>query len=214
MRRSIASAASAILLGMILLVPRAQADTSFEFLFSSSSVRDDDEYFLHLAVGSYDYPRTVIEPCLPRLRAVEADLPVVLFLASHSGRSVDFIVDLRDDGLAWGVIFSRCGVSYDVLFADIRRDPGPPYGKAWGHWRNNPRELRLSDTEIVGLVQVQTARRVTNTSAFEIARARGDGRPVAAFVADKKGRPHEKAAGKGSKGGGKQGKPGKGNRSS
>ncbi len=213
MKHPIAAFAAATLVGVAALSPPARADSSFEFLFSSSSVSNDNQYFLHLAVGNYGYPRTVIEPVLPRLHYVEADLPVVLFLARTSGRPIAFIVSLREGGASWSVIFTRCGVAYDVLFADISRDPGPPYGKAWGHWKKNPKRLRLSDKEIVGLVQIQTAHRVTRASVFDIARASGQGKSVAVFVSDKKGRPHAHGA-KGSKGGGKQGKPGKGNKRS
>jgi hypothetical protein len=211
MKRSIATFIATTLIGVLALAPAAKANGSFEFLFSASRVSNDDQYFLHLAVGNYGYPRTVIEPILPRLRYVESDLPVVLFLARSSGRSVDFIVSLRERGASWNVIFDRCGVAYDVLFVDIERDPGPPYGKAWGQWRKNPKRCRLSDQEIAGLVQVQTAHRVTRASAFEIARVGGRGETISVYGAEKKGRPHAKRE-RGRKGDGKRGKPRKGKR--
>ena len=181
-----------LLLGCLFLITHpAKADTSFEFLFSSSSVTNDNQFLLHLAVGNYGYPRHVIEPVLPRLRSVEEDLPVVLFLAAASGRSVEFIVALRSESLAWSAIFTRVGVPYELLFVGIDRDPGPPYGKAWGHWKKNPKKVAFSDEEIVGLVAVQTGHRLTGLSPFEIAQARGRDKSVALIVADKKGRPHQ-----------------------
>jgi hypothetical protein len=204
-----------LLIGVSLLSKPAMAGTSFEFLFSASNVSDDNQLFLNLSVGNYGYPRTVVEPCLPRLRYVETDLPVVLFLARSSGRPVDFIVDLRSQGLSWGVIFSKCNVHYDVLFAGISRDPGPPYGKAWGHWKKNKRAARLSDDDIVGLVHCQVAHRVSGVSVYDVAHARGQGKSVAVMVADKKGRPEHisKAKGAGKKddnqGGNAQAKSGK-----
>jgi hypothetical protein len=180
-----------LFLGSLFLVaPPAEADTSVEFLFSSSSVTNDNQFFLHLAVGNYGYPRTVIEPVLPRLHHVEEDLPVVLFLAKASKRPVDFIVGLRSESLSWSVIFTRVGVPYDVLFVGIDRDPGPPYGNAWGYWKKNPKKLKLSDDDIVGLVNVQIGHRVTGLAALDIAQAQGRGASVAVVVADKKGRPH------------------------
>lgn len=199
---------------LMLVAPPARASASFEFLFSSGSVADDDQFLLHLAVGNSGYPRHVIEPVLPRMRHVEEDLPVALFLAVESGRSLAFIVDLRSQGLSWSVIFSRVGVPCDPLFVGIDRDPGPPYGKAWGHWKKNPRAVTLSDREIVGLVSVQTGRRVAGLSAYDLARGQGSGKSVAVIVADKKGRPQNgeaKAAGPGKAGKGAQGgKGGKG----
>ncbi len=201
-------AGALLVAGVALSSAPARAGTSFEFLFSSNSVTDDSQLFLHLAVGDYGYPRSAIEPCLPRLRYVEEDLPVVLFLAHQSGRPVDFIVGLRSQGLSWAVIFSRVAVPYDVLFVGIDRDPGPPYGKAWGYWRKNPKKMRLSDDDVRGLVQVQVGHRVSGVSSFELARSRGKGKSVAVVVADKKGRPHKGEAGSVAKGAGKSGKKG------
>jgi hypothetical protein len=142
------------------------------------------------------------------------DYPL-LFLARESGRSVSFIVDLRSQGLGWSVIFSRVGVPYDVLFVGIERDPGPPYGKAWGYWRKHPKRLRLSDDEICGLVKVQTAHHVSGLSAYEVARARGQGRSCASLVAERNHRPHHGGSpgnAQGYEGGAGHGKGGKGNR--
>jgi hypothetical protein len=183
---------------------------SFDFLFSMSRVGDDNQYFLNLTVGSFGYDRVVLEPVLPRLRSVELDLPVVLFLARESGRPIDFIVGLRARGLTWAVIFGQIGVPFDVLFVGIDRDPGPPYGKAWGYWRKSPRGAALTDVDIAGLVSVQIGARLGGLSPFEVARARGKGKRVAALVAEKKGRPYH--AGKPEKAGerGKGRKPDQG----
>src|SRR6266699_3525886 len=144
----------------------ARAGASFDFLFSRDQVGDDHQYFLNLAFGNYGYGRAVLEPVLPRLRYVEVDLPVVLFLANESGRGVDSIVALRARGMPWSAVFVELGVPLDVLFAGIDQDPGPPYGRAWGHWRNNPRGVRPGEL------------------------ARGRGGDVAAYVAERKGRPY------------------------
>ncbi|MGH2571105.1 MAG: hypothetical protein ACRDGR_07760 [bacterium] len=197
------------LLGSLcVFAPVARADTSFEFLFSSGNVTNDSQFLLHLAVGDYGYPRHVIEPMLPRLHCVEDDLPVILFLAAASGRPVEFIVGLRSEPLSWYAVFARVGVPYDVLFVGIDRDPGPPYGRAWGHWKKNPKACTLSDEDVQRFVNVQIGHRVTGLSAFDIARAEGQGKTVAVVVADKKGRPHQ--AQQGSPKGGKSHHGGKG----
>src|SRR5712691_12689754 len=90
--------------------PPASAATSFDFLFSMDHVTDDNQFFLNVAVTDYGYSRPVLEPILPRLRYVEVDLPVVLFLAHESGRSVDSIVALRVRGMPWSAVFVELGV--------------------------------------------------------------------------------------------------------
>ena len=203
-------AARLVLLSLVLALGAAPtpavAGTSFDFLFSVGQVSDDNQYFLNLAVGDSGYDRRVLEPIVPRLRAVEVELPVVLFLARQSGRPIEHIVDLRARGLAWSVVFSQLNVPFDVLFAGIDRDPGPPYGNAWGYWRKNPRAVRLSDADITGLVSVQIGARVGGLSPYEVARERGKGKKVAVLVAEKKGRPFK--AGKPDHAGGKGHKPG------
>jgi hypothetical protein len=168
----------------------ARSGASFDFLFNMDRVSNDNQYFLNVAVSNYGYDRVVLEPVLPRLRYVEADLPVVLFLADECGRPPEYIVDLRARGLSWAVIFNRVEVPYDRLFVGIRNDPGPPYGNAWGHWRRDRRGVRLSDSDISGLVQVQIGARAARMRPYEMARARGQGRPVAYVVAEERGRPY------------------------
>lgn len=198
-------AAIVLALALCAVPVPARAGASFDFLFSMDRVSDDKQFFLNVAVSNYGYDRVVLEPVLPRLRYVEADLPVVLFLAHECGRPPGYIVDLRARGLSWSVIFTRVGVPSDVLFAGIDRDPGPPYGNAWGHWRKGPRTVRLSDGDIGGLVQVQIGARAARMAPFELARARGQGRPIAVVVAEKRGRPYHAAKRP------KEAHPGKGN---
>ena len=84
------------------------------------------------------------------------------------------------------------GFSYSDIakIVGIRNDPGPPYGNAWGHWRRDRRGVRLSDSDISGLVQVQIGARAARMRPYEMARARGQGRPVAFVVAEERGRPY------------------------
>lgn len=199
------------------LASATPASAGFDFLFSASHVSNDNELFLNLTVSNYGYPRTVVEPLLPRIAYVEADLPVILFLAQRSGRPPVFFVDLRAGGASWSVIFGKVGIPMDVLFVGIDRDPGPPYGKAWGHWKKDGRRVVLSDADVQGLARVQVGGRVSGLATYELARG-GSSSAVATRVADKKGRPHESgkvAKGskveKGGKGSGKD-KGGKGHK--
>src|SRR5438093_13730738 len=91
----------------------ARAGASFDFLFSMDRVSNDNQYFLNVAVSNYGYDRVALEPVLPRLTYVEADLPVVMFLAHECGRPPATIVDLRARGMSWSMVFSRVGVPYD-----------------------------------------------------------------------------------------------------
>lgn len=176
--------------------------SSFDYLFNMERVSNDNQMFLNLTVGRFGTERVDLEPLLPRLRNLDDDLPVVLFLAQKSYTPLPEIVALRSRGFSWAVIFDKVEVPVSALFRGIRENPGPPYGKAWGHWSKNPKSLRLSDAEVAGLVHIQIGARFARMSPLELARARGQGRKVATLVAANKGRPWqagkpEHAAGKG-----------------
>lgn len=86
------------------------------------------------------------------------DLAVALFLRKHSGHSLDSIFSLRGDGLSWWKISVKFGVPADVFFVPVKSKPGPPYGKAYGHWKKHKRNrqaLLLSDAEVGHLVAVR-----------------------------------------------------------
>ncbi|HZM68999.1 MAG TPA: hypothetical protein VFB95_01365 [Candidatus Cryosericum sp.] len=195
-------------LGFVLVLSLAAASpagaaTSFDFLFSMDRVHNDNQYFLNLAVSNFGYQRPALEPLLPRVPYVEADLPVLFFLQHASGWPLPNLVDLRAQRASWSVIFTRVGVPLDVLFVGIPDDPGPPYGNAWGYWKKNPRGARLRDRDVCDLVQVQLASRWIGAPAYEVVRGYPRGVTAPVFVADKKGRPYHAQQGK--HGEGKQG---------
>ncbi len=109
----------------------------------------------------------------------ERDLVVALHLARHSEVDLDVIIEWRRKGVPWQEITHRCELGLDVYYVELQRDPGPPYGRAWGHWKKHPtRKIVLSDDEI---------------RAFTVLRAMSEytGKPASHIVAERKrGRSH------------------------
>lgn len=87
------------------------------------------------------------------------DLAVALFISRHSGEDPDAVFAMHKSGLAWWEVSVRLGVKPEVWFVPVKRDPGPPYGKAYGHWhkhgRRQPGEMRLTDEDLRNLVAVR-----------------------------------------------------------
>jgi hypothetical protein len=183
----------------------ACASSRFDFLFDPARVIDDHQYFLNRDVLDFGVPRPVIEPVLPHMRYLESDLPVALFLSRASGQPLNVIVNLRIGGLPWCDVFQRVHVQPDVVFVGIDRDPGPPYGKAYGYWKKRGHAVRLSDGDIQGLVGVQVGHRLAGESPYDLACARGRGRTVVAAVAEKGGRHGKGPHGNGNGNGNSQG---------
>ena len=79
----------------------------------------------------------------------EPDMVVALHLARVSGVQLEVILDWRKSGLTWYDVTHRCRQDSYIYHVDLPSDPGPPYGRAWGYWRQHPRrDVRLSDDEI------------------------------------------------------------------
>ena len=166
----------------------AKAFTQYDYLFDPVAVRNDNQMFLNLTVTDSGVARLTLEPLLPRIRSVDSDLPVILFLARQSGRPVGAIVDLRARGYSWARIFSDLGLRYDPLFVDYTDDVGPRYRTVWTTWRTRPTTLRLSDYQVRDLVLVQYGHRLASAPVVEVVRART---PVV-FVAEKRGRTYSR----------------------
>lgn len=138
-------------LGATLVSTRAQAQTAFSV---AASVGD-----FHVAVSNY-YHVPQREVILVRERRIRDDeLPVVFFIAQRARVAPATIVDLRLRGLSWWDISVRYGIGPEVYYVPVAVAPGPPYGKAWGHYKKKPKKqwntIVLSDDDVVNLVHVR-----------------------------------------------------------
>jgi hypothetical protein len=113
----------------------------------------------YLAVGEqYKVPER--EVIIVRERNIPNDeLPVVFFIASRASVAPDAVVKLRLTGKSWMEITLHFGLSPAIYYVAFDKDPGPPYGKAWGHYKNKKKEewktIRLADDDIVNFVNVK-----------------------------------------------------------
>jgi hypothetical protein len=185
-RRTVLVAAVAIVMAAGAVPARAYAFA--DCLWDLNTCRNDRDLFLSLAFRESGLSRPALEPVLPRVRYVSADLPVILFLTRTSGRPVDVIVDLRSRGLTWTQVFRQLGIGYEPLFVDFSSDLGSPYRTSWIEWRRSPTAVRLTDVQVRDLVQLQLAHRLAGVPVVEVARARARGRSPVVLVAEKHGR--------------------------
>ena len=143
------------------------------------------------------------------------DLAVVLFISKHSGRPLDELYALRQQrGLTWWEISVRFGVPTEVWFVPVQRDPGPPYGKAYGHWkkRKHHREAKvvLTDADLRNLVAVRMLHEYYGVPVEIAMEWRAEGRSLRALMTDEYERRHGKPYGASAVASGKDSKPGKG----
>ncbi len=145
------AAFSMIVLGALSIPGRVDAQTPF-----SVDARVGD---FHVAVANYyQVPQREVVVIHER-RVRDEEIPVVLFIAQHAHVAPATIADLRMRGLSWWDISVRYGIGPEVYYVPVAVVPGPPYGKAWGHYKKKPRKqwntIVLADDDVVNLVQVR-----------------------------------------------------------
>lgn len=195
----------AAVLAIATIAGPASAGVDIDF---GATVRIGDDADLFFAISSryFEQDRTTVERYAVRYNDPD-DLAVSLFICRHSGRSPEEVFRLFRRGLSWWDISIRLGIPADAWFVQVDRDPGPPYGKAYGYWKQHKRDRRqalvLSDIEIRDLV---AARMIHEYYAVPVGTAmelRAAGLNLRGIMADEYHRRHSGPKGR------SHGKPGK-----
>ena len=123
------------------------------------SIDKDGISGFYLAIGEhYQVPEKEI--VIVRERKVpEEDLPVIFHISRHAGVSHLEVIKLRLKGMSWIDITFHYGLTAEIFYVPIKHKPGPPYGKAWGHFKKGKKggwkTLRLADPDIVNYVNLK-----------------------------------------------------------
>jgi len=169
------SVLAALALLLAFAVPSARAEVSV-----GVSVDEDGLKGFYLAIGEH-YQVAEKEVVVVRERSVpDEELPVVFFLARHAHVEPGVVVKLRLGGKSWMDIAFHYKLSPEIFYVAFDRDPGPPYGNAWGHFKKRERSqwgsIRLVDADIVNIVNLKFMAEKYGYAPAEIVkmRARGD----------------------------------------
>ena len=213
-------AGAALVAAALALIPAAQAGAAvFYDVTMNMGLGDDQRVFLNVTNDHFAPPPDVAISLVQRCRVPVDDFPVILLLARAGRRSPEDILRLRLEYLSWSDIMFRLNISPSSLFTGIDRDPGPPYGKAWGYWKKHPRErLVIRDRDVVGLTKLQVACARQRVSPYTLIAERNKGVTFEHYVAEKnrgkyprskaaKGKPRPSQSGKGKPQSQEHGKP-------
>src|SRR6185295_11194753 len=116
-------------------------------------------------------------------RINDEEVPVVLFIAQRAHVAPATIVDLRLRGLSWWNISARYHLGPEVYYVPVSVTPGPPYGKAYGHYKKNRNQwntIVLADDDVVNLVHLRFLSEYYHVAPERVIEARGHN---ASFVA-------------------------------
>jgi hypothetical protein len=168
-------------------------------LGSKVKLGDDVDVYLGISSHYFGHDRVTVNRYAALYRQPE-DLAVALFLSKRSGRSPDQIRTLHQRGLSWFEISLQLGLPVDIWFIEIDRDPGPPYGKAYGHWKkhrkNKHHRFVLSDVEVRNLVSVRMVHEYYGVPVATAMTWSASGRGLTSIVSDEYHRRHGKSAAK------------------
>jgi hypothetical protein len=166
-----------VILAIVLMAPLAQVCRAEMTVIATISPEEIKEF--HLAIGKqYNYPEK--EVVVIRKKSIpEDELPVVFFLARRAQVSPMTVAQLRLGGQSWWDISLHYGLSPDIFFVPVHGDPGPPYGKAYGYYKDKDKhhwkDVRLEDNDIMNLVNLRFLSDRYKRSPDDIIRLRAGG---------------------------------------
>ncbi|MCK4846707.1 MAG: hypothetical protein KAS88_03465 [Deltaproteobacteria bacterium] len=176
------------------------------------SLSDDSGNSFSLDVGDY-YGVSDRDVKKVKTRGMaDDDMAVAFSLSGSANVNYDDVVSMRLSGSSWNDITLELGLNAGTFYEPVRTD-GPPYGKAHGYYKNKPKggwgSVKLSDSEIVDLVNTKFISEHYGLAASEVVKMRGGGKSFKDINESVKGK-KDKGAREGGNGGGGKGKGGNG----
>lgn len=183
---------------VIWLIPNPQGARGDVDVDIAVSINSESNKAFYFAIGKH-YGVQETEVLIIRKRRIPDDeLPVVFFLAQRARVAPSVIVGMRLGGRSWMGITAHFGLTAEIFYVPVTRVYGPPYGKAYGHYKNRHRSqwgaIRLTDAETIHLVNLKFLSEHHGCPPDKIIAMREKGQNIIQLHAKVKG--HKGAAGK------------------
>ncbi|MEW5796794.1 MAG: hypothetical protein AB1772_10595 [Candidatus Zixiibacteriota bacterium] len=161
-------------IGLTLAASNARSGVDIGLSADDGGIRS-----FYLAIGDH-YRVPEREVVVVRERSIPDDqLPVVFFLARYAKVEPGVIVKLRLSGQSWMDIALHYHLSPEIFYVQFDHDPGPPFGKAWGHYKKRDRgewgKIRLADADIVNVVNLKFVSEHYGCTPAEVVKMRAKG---------------------------------------
>ena len=149
----------------------------------------------------------------------EEELPLLFMIAQASNKRPEEIALQRKSGKSWNDIMVANKVSPETIYAPATGPVGPPYGNAYGYFRNRQQKdwknIKLTDAEAVGLANVKYLSQRHKVPPEEVIRRKTAGKSFATvdedIEKDKQKAKAQAAQGQGNGPGNSQGRGNSGN---
>jgi hypothetical protein len=160
------------------------------------SVKDEGRKSFYLAVGDH-YRAPEAKIAYMKKKGIKDDeMPVVLHVAAKARVEPEKLVEMRLKGQSWADISLKFGLGAEIFHVPLEKDPGPPYGKAYGYFKKHPKsewnKIKLSDDEIKSMVNLQFIAKRHSTSVDEVVKIGAGGSDFVAVFGNVKRHKHAK----------------------
>ena len=153
---------------------RCQAEVNLGILIDEDGVKG-----FYLAIGEHFEVDARRVTAVKKAEIPDEEMPVVFFMAKNCFVSPSIIIRHRQASLSWMDICLKYGLTAEIFWVDLKHTPGPPYGKAWGHFKKKKKDkwgsIRLTDIEIVNFVNLKFISIHYDYSPDEVVKMRGQG---------------------------------------
>ncbi len=176
---------------LVFLNPAILADVSIGVEADSDGINS-----FHLAIGEfYNVPEK--EVVIVRERKIpDEQLPVVFQIAEKAQVNPSAIIKLRLKGMSWMEICRNFNLTAEIFYFEMNHNPGPPYGKAYGHFKNRKRnqwnKIELSDADIINFSNLRFLSVHYGYSPDEVIKMRHNGKKFAAIHKEVKAKKHHR----------------------
>ena len=141
----------------------------------------------HIAVANYYHVPEREVVVIREQRISDDELPVVLFIAREARVPPARVIEMRQRGRSWWDISVHFGLRPDVYYVPVAYAPGPPYGRAYGHYkkpRSQWKTIVLADDDVVNLVQLRFLSEHYRIPPEQVMEARGRNQHVTVMYSD------------------------------
>src|SRR5688572_15965377 len=141
----------------------------------------------HVAVANYYHVPERQVVVIRERRTSDDELPVVLFIAREARVPPARVIELRQRGRSWWSISVHYGLRPDVYYVPVAYAPGPPYGRAYGHYkkpRSQWKTIVLADDDVVNLVHLRFLSEHYRIPPERVMEARGRNQHVTVMYSD------------------------------
>ncbi len=179
----------AVLLGLFVW----SAGTTRADVNAGVSIGDGGLKGFYLEVGEFFKAPAADVKYVRDERFSDDEIAVVLYISQRTGIRPDAIIQLRRLKKTWCEIAVHYGMSPAMFYVPITIDPGPPYGKAYGHFKRTGKsawkKIVLDDDDVINLVNLRFVSGYYKVAADDVVKARCNGKSFATISKDIKNAP-------------------------